>query len=103
MALNSDMATEQYQTMYDALMAVAQDYQTSEKATEIALTAANKLTLRYIDNAIEDINQLSSQYSDFIRYMGNVLADLENTLIDDALVVPLQKELTKAKKRITKK
>lgn len=103
MTLNSDSAAEQYQSMYDALMAVAQDYQASEKAAEIALAAANKLTLQYIDNALDDINRLSSQYAGFVRYMSKVLADLENTLIDDALVVPLENELKKAKKRITKK
>lgn len=98
MALNSDKATEQYQAMCDALMAVAQDYQASEKTAEIALAAANKLTLQYIDNAIEDINRLNSQYAGFIRYMERVVADLENTLIDDILIVPLQNELKKAKK-----
>ena len=103
MALNSNNAAEQYQSMYDALMAVAQDYQASEKSAAIALAAANKLTLQYIDNALDDINKLNSQYTNFVRYMGKVLADLENTLIDDALVVPLENELNKAKKRITKK
>lgn len=98
MALNSDIAAEQYQIMYDALMAVAQDYQAPEKTAEIALAAANKLTLQYIDNAIEDINQLSIQYRAFVHYMEKVLADLENTLVDDALVVPLEKALNNAKK-----
>lgn len=100
MALNSDMATEQYQILYDALMAIAQDYQASEKTAEIALAAANKLTLQYIDNAIENINQLNNQYAAFVNDMENVLDRLENTLIDDALVVPLQNALNKAKKRI---
>ncbi len=97
MAVNSAIATAQYQAMYEALMTVAQDYQAPEKAAEIALAAANNLTLQYIDNAIEDINQLSIQYGAFVDYMENVLADLENTLVDDALVVPLEKALNKAK------
>lgn len=98
MAFNSERASEQYQIMCDALMVVAQDYQASEKAAAVALAAANQLTLQYIDNAIEDINQLNNQYAGFIDYMENVLADLENTLIDDVLIVPLQNELKKAKK-----
>lgn len=97
MALNSDMATAQYQALYEALMAVAQDYQAPQKTAEIALAAANQLILQYIDNSIEDINQLSIQYGAFVDYMENVLADLENTLVDDALVVPLEKALNIAK------
>lgn len=100
MALNSDTATEQYQIMYDALMAVSQDYQVSEKTAEAALAAANKLTLQYIDNAIADINQLNRQYGAFVKYMETVLSTLENTLIDDALIVPLQNALKQAKKHV---
>ena len=98
MALNSDVATEQYQIVYEALMAIAQDYQAPEKTAEVALAAANKLTLQYIDNTIADINQLNSQYASFIHYMESVLNNLENTLIDDVLVVPLQNALNSAKK-----
>jgi hypothetical protein len=95
MKITQDTAAERYQLACDALMEIAQDYQVSNNTAEIALQAANKITLQYIDNAIDDINQLNSQYKQFIHYMKSVIADLENTLIDDALVVPLQNLLKK--------
>lgn len=102
MAINQDIATEQYQIASDALMDIAQDYQVSAETAEIALNAANHLTLQYIEQAIDDINKLNRQYAGFISYMEGVIGDLENTLIDDALVVPLQKALGKAKKSATR-
>lgn len=98
MAINQDTAAEQYQNASDALMDIAQDYNVSAEMSEIAMNAANHLTLQYIEQAIEDVNQLNSQYASFINYMEGVIADLENTLIDDVLIVPLQKALNKAKK-----
>ena len=103
MALNQHIATEQYQILYDALMDIAQDYEVSEDSAEVALNAANNLTLQYIDKTIADINKLNKQYATFINYIQTVIGDLENTLIDDALIVPLQKALAKAKKQAVKK
>lgn len=99
MAINQEIATEQYQIAVDALMDVAQDYETSDEAAEIALDAANHLTLEYIDRVINDINKLNKQYTTFISYMETIIGDLENTFVDDALIVPLQKGLAKAKKQ----
>ncbi len=98
MALNQEIATEQYQIACDALMDIAQDYETSDETSGVALDAANHLTLQYIDKTIRDINKLNKQYATFISYMESTIGDLENTLIDDALIVPLQKALAKAKK-----
>jgi len=98
MTLNQDTAAQQYQIASDALMQIAQDYQVSEQVAERTLNAANHLTLQYIDQTINDINELSKQYATFVNYMQSVVADLENTLIDDALVVPLQNALSDAKK-----
>jgi hypothetical protein len=98
MAINQDIATEQYQIACDALMDIAQDYETSDETSGIALDAANCLTLQYIDKTIKDINKLNKQYATFISYMESIIGDLENTFIDDALIVPLQKGLSKAKK-----
>jgi hypothetical protein len=98
MAINQEIATEQYQIACDALMDIAQDYETSDETSGLALDAANHLTLQYIDKTIKDINQLNKQYVTFINYIQTIIGDLENTLIDDALIVPLQKALMKAKK-----
>ncbi len=98
MAVNRELAAEQYQIMCDALMDIAQDYETSDETAGVALDAANHLTLQYIDSTIQDINKLNKHYATFISYMEIVIGDLENTLIDDALIVPLQKALAKAKK-----
>lgn len=100
MSINQDTAAQQYQIASDALMEIAQDYQVSEQAAEVALNAANHLTLQYIDQAIDDINNLNEQYANFITYMESVLGNLENTLIDDVLVVPLQNALNDAKKHL---
>lgn len=102
MAINQDTAAEQYQIVYDTLMAIVQDYEASDETSAIALDAANQLTLQYVEQTINDINKLNKQYAAFINYMETIVADLENTLVDDALVVPLQKALGKAKKHLAR-
>lgn len=99
MAINQDSAIEEYQLTCDVLMEIAQDYNIPTDVTDIALAAANELELQYIDNDLDDEDEINEQYADFIEYMESVIEDLEENDLDEETLRPLKKRLAKAKKR----
>jgi hypothetical protein len=99
MAINQDSAIEEYQLTCDLLMEIAQDYNVPGDAADIALAAANELELQYIDNELDDDDEINEQYADFIDYLESVIDDLEENELDEDMLRPLQKRLAKAKKR----
>ena len=99
MSLNQAIATEQYQLACDQLMEIAEDYNASEEASEIALAAAQELTLEFIDKTIDDINGLNRQYDTFIKTMTRMIEDLERTTLELLLIEPLKQCLQTAKKK----
>jgi transcription termination factor NusB len=102
MSLTQTIATEQYQLACDQLMEIAEDYNASEKTSEIALSAAQELTRNFIDNTIDGINDLNRQYDTFIKTMTRMIKDLEQTTLELLLIEPLKQSLqTAKKKRIT--
>jgi len=102
MSLTQAIATEQYQLACDQLMEIAEDYNASEEAVEIALAAAQELTLEFIDKTIDDIHGLNRQYDTFIKTMTRMIADLEQTTLELLLIEPLKQCLQTAKKKRTK-
>jgi hypothetical protein len=99
MSLTQDIATEQYQLACDHLMEIAEDYNASEETSEIALAAAQELTLEFIDKTIDDINGLNRQYDSFINTMSRMINDLEQTTLELLLIEPLKQCLQIAKKK----
>jgi len=99
MSLTQAIATEQYQLACDQLMEIAEDYNASEEAVEIALAAAQELTLEFIDKTIDDIHGLNRQYDTFIKTMTRMIADLEQTTLELLLIEPLKQCLQTAKKK----
>ncbi len=99
MSLTQAIATEQYQLACDQLMEIAEDYNASEEASEVALAAAQELTLQFIDQTIEDINDLNRQYDRFINTMTRIIENLERTTLELLLIEPLKQRLQTAKKK----
>ena len=99
MSLTQAIATEQYQLACDQLMEIAEDYNASEEVSEVALAAAQELTLEFINQTIDDINSLNRQYDTFISTMTRMIADLERTTLELLLIEPLKKCLQTAKKK----
>lgn len=99
MSLTQTIAAEQYQLASDRLMEIAEDYNASEEASEIALAAAQELTLKFIDKTIDDINDLNRQYDTFIKTITKTIADLERTTLEVLLIEPLKRCLQTAKKK----
>ena len=97
MSLTQDAAAEQYQLTSDALMEIAEDYTASEETSNIALAAAQKLTIDYIDKNLENIQTLNRHYELFIESIENTLDDLEKTTIERELIDPLKQRLQSAK------
>lgn len=100
MAINQDLAIEEYQLTCDVLMEIAQDYDVPPDVADIASAAANELELQFIDNEPEDEDELEDQYADFIDYLESVIEDLEENELDDIQLNPLKKRLAKARKRL---
>ncbi|NOQ36646.1 MAG: hypothetical protein GQ569_12260 [Methylococcaceae bacterium] len=98
MSLTEDAAAEQYQLACDELMEIAEDYNVSEEASDIALAAAQKLTLDYIDNAVENIHARNRQYGAFIDIMENTINNLGKTTLERLLLDPLKRRVRTAKK-----
>jgi hypothetical protein len=101
MSITQDLAAEEYQLMNDVLMEIAQDYSVPPEAADIVLAAANEVELQFLDNEIEDDDELEEQYADFIDYIESVIEDLEDNEVESHLISPLKKRLTKAKKRLS--
>ena len=99
MSLTQTIATEQYQLACDQLMEIAEDYNASEETSEIALAAAQELTLEFVDRTIDDINDLNRQYDTFIKTITRMIADLERTTLELLLIKPLKQYLQTAKKK----
>ncbi len=99
MSLTKDVADEQYQLICDQLMEIAEDYNASDEVSKLALAAAQKLTLKFIDNNIEEINTLNSQYKTFINDVEIIIANLEQTTLERLLIGPLKQRLQTAKKK----
>ena len=99
MSMTQKKAVEQYERAHDELMVVAENYKAPDEAREIALMAADTLTLEYIDAAIEEVDGLNSQYETFVDALEKTLHQLEKTMLDRLILVPLNKCLKKAKKK----
>lgn len=102
MSITYDTAAEQYQLACDEFMEIAEDYNVSDEASEIALAAAQNLTLNYIDKAIDDINDLNRNYDAFIETMENEIDKLGKTTLERLLLDPLKQRLQTAKKKVSK-
>jgi hypothetical protein len=100
MSITQDLAIEEYQLTCDVLMEIAQDYDVPSDVADIALAAANELELQFIDNELDDADEIEMQYEDFIDYLESVIDDLEENELETSLINPLKKRLTKAKKRL---
>ncbi len=99
MSLTQAIAIEQYQLACDQLMEIAEDYNASEEAVEVALAAAQELTLEFIDKTIDDINGLNRQYDSFIDTMTRMIEDLERTTLELLIIEPLKQSLQRAKEK----
>ncbi len=101
MTINPNSVIEEYQLTCDVLMEIAQDYDVSPDVADIALAAANELELQFIDNPLDDPDEIVEQYADFVDYLESVIEDLEDNELDTASINPLKKRLAQAKKRLS--
>jgi hypothetical protein len=82
-------------------MEIAQDHDVPPDVADIALAAANELEMQFIDNDLDDPDEVEEVYADFVDYLESVIDDLEENELEPVLLNPLKKRLTKARKRLS--
>lgn len=100
MAINQNLAIEEYQLTCDVLMEIAQDYDVPPDVADIASAAANEMELQFIDNEPEDDDEMEDQFADYIDFLESVIEDLEENELDDSQLNALKKRLSKARKQL---
>jgi hypothetical protein len=101
MTISQNLAIEEYQLTCDVLMEIAQDHDVPPDVADIALAAANELEMQFIDNDLDDPDEVEEVYADFVDYLESVIDDLEENELEPVLLNPLKKRLTKARKRLS--
>ncbi len=90
MPITQEIAAKYYELAHDQLMSIAENYQTPDEASAIALTAAQSLSIDYIDYSIEIITDLNQHYGGFVESLEKTLTRLEKTALDKIVLDPLQ-------------
>ncbi len=90
MPITQEIAAKHYELAHDQLMSIAENYQSSDEAVAIALTAAQTLTINYIDYSIEIIENLNHHYQAFVESLEKTLTRLEKTTLDKIVLDPLK-------------
>jgi hypothetical protein len=101
MTISQNLAIEEYQLTCDVLMEIAQDHDVPPDVADIALAAANELEMQFIDNDLDDPDEVEEVYADFVDYLESVIDDLEENELEPVLLSSLKKRLTKARKRLS--
>ncbi|MCK5872183.1 MAG: hypothetical protein KAG26_05110, partial [Methylococcales bacterium] len=103
MPITQEIAAKHYELAHDQLMSIAENYQSSDEAVAIALTAAQTLSINYIDYSIEIITDLNQHYNAFVESLEKTLTRLEKTTLDQIVLAPLKSCFKTAKAQADEK